>query len=1645
MTTEAVPTSALVARHAATRPAAVALADGDREVTYAELDSSADRLAGLLVEQGLRPGDPVGVLLRRRAELVIALLAIWRAGGAYLPLAPDHPAQRLRDLLAGSGTRLALTEADTRAPVEAVGARAVVLDDALATSAHRPAEPALRPIDRDSAAYVLFTSGSTGRPKGVVIPHAGFDNQLAWRVRCHGFGAADRVLFKTPVTFDAAGWEIFAALRAGGTVVVAPDGAERDPASLVRLVAEHGVTVLQVVPSLLRALVHETGWDRCTGLRLLSSGGEQLTAELVQDFLAEVEDHTEPVTVWNTYGPTECSIEAVAQEVDPLQRSGPVAIGRAIEGIRTVLDGDEGELLLGGVGLAHGYLNDAALTAERFVPDPAGDGARLYRTGDRVRRRADGALEFTGRLDDQLKINGVRIEPGEVEAAMLEHPAVRAAAVSAYRAPSGAMRLAAYPVAAPGADLTTLSGFLATRLPATHLPAAIVPMDALPSTSSGKVDRRALPVPDTGSEETSDAPASPEESRIAGLWREVLGVDRVERDDDFFRLGGSSLQLVQLANRLRSAYGRTIALDALLSPATVTRHAELVEAARHDHHRIERAPREGGLPLSAGQQRIWLLDRLDPGSREWVSGVFLTVPAGVPESAVRQALDALAARHESLRTRYAVVDGEPKQYVQEPRPVPLRTVAVPRAGLGDVLADATGAGFDLERGHLVRALLHTDPQTVPDGSRTLVLLVHHIASDGWSSAILTREFDELLAGRGADLPEPPIQYADFAAWERAAADAPARRADLDHWRADLAGATATELRTDRLRPAVRDSAGAVVPFAIPEPLARSMTELGRDSDATAFMTMLTALAVLLARYTGQWDVVVGAPVAGRSRPETENVVGFFLNSVVLRCRLDGAMTVAEALERVRDVCKQALSHQSLPFDELVADLAPPRDSSRTPLYQVAFDFHGAELSGAPEDEADLDTLVHASRVAKTDLTLYVRPQPDGAMVGLLEYATSLFERATIERMAGQLIELVSAICAHPAGRLSELDFLPAGERELLTGYRSVPARTGDVTVLDGFERQAAATPRAIAVVTDQDELTYAELDAAANRFAHHLRSAGAGPESTVGVLLDRGPVLPVALLGIWKAGAAYLPLDPQTPAARAGLVLADAGARLLVTAQSHLDRLGDAGHDVAVVAVDRDAAVIDAADARRPERDTAVEALAYVIYTSGSTGSPKGVQVTHSGLAGHVNWAVQDLASRGTGGAPVFLSVAFDLVVPNLWAPLLAGQAVRLLPQDLDLTELGGRLLAAGSFSFIKLTPGYLDILRHQLDAGQMSALAATIVVAGEELPVPLADAWAAALGPENLINEYGPTETTVGASIHPVTAPVRGERVPIGRPLPGVTLHVLDDRLAPQPIGVVGELHVGGAGVARGYAGRPAATAERFLPDPSGPPGSRIYRTGDLARLLPGGTIEFLGRRDEQVKVRGYRIEPGEVAAVLRDHPAVRTAAVVVNGTGEAAALVAYVVPADPAAVPADLAAFCAERLPAYLVPAAFVPLAGLPLTANGKLDRGALPPATAPAEAAPSASVSGVVQERIAEIFAEHLGVPVDAGTHFFAAGGNSILAIRVIAAIQAAFDVPLSMRTIFDGDTVAEIAAAVEQAVTAEIAGMSDEEVVASSSDA
>ncbi|SEE04138.1 amino acid adenylation domain-containing protein [Streptomyces misionensis] len=1654
------------AEQARRTPHAVAVVDGEHTVDYRELDRAANRTARLLRGLGAGPGTLVAVALERGPDLIVALLAVWKASAAYVPLDPGQPPARLTGMVRDSGAALVLADEPLAGPVRDAGARPLSPARVRAEAARLPATPPDGTADPDDLAYAIFTSGSTGRPKAVAVTHAGIAGRVGWGVAAHRIGPGDRVLLKTSIAFDAAGWEILAPLTSGGTIVLAPPGAERDPAALLDAVARHQVTVLQAVPSVLRLLAEEDpggrAWADCGALRLLCSAGEPLYAELA----ARIGELTAGrVELWNTYGPTECSIDVTAQRVDPGQTTGAVPIGRAITGMRVLVLGPAGEpvpvgvpgeLYAGGPGVARGYLGRPALTAERFVPDPYGPpGARLYRTGDLVQWRDDLTLEYLGRIDHQVKVNGVRIEPGEIESALAAHPAVSGAVVTPCgREGDAAHRLAAHVTTREPVTDEALRAFLAERLPESHVPAVFRTVDGFPLTVGGKADRAAL----VAAEELRGdggapyvAPRDAGEELVAGVWAELLGRERIGAHDDFFALGGTSLHLARLAARLRAASGGRVPLRGLFAAATVEAQARLLGPAPAaapggavDGEPVRPVPRDGDLPLSPGQRRLWFLDRLAPASAEWVAPVMLRLPAGTGEAAVRAALRELTARHEALRTRYPSVDGEPRQRIAAPydaRAEPeLRTEDTERAALAALFGEELRRGFDLERGPLWRALL----ARITGEDHLLLLTVHHIGCDGWSSTVIERELGELCAaheaGRAPELAPPQVQYADYAAWQRRRLTDEYTRSELDHWRGELAGLEALELPVDRPRPAERDARGAVVSFEIDPEVSRRLTDLGRADGATPFMTLLTAFAALLARHTGQWDVPVGTPVPGRDRPETASTVGFFLNSLVVRCRLDATAGFRQALARVRDTARSAFAHQDLPFERLVEELGPERDLSRTPLYQVAFDLHSegaTSVAARPEDAA---ALARAWRVAKTDLSLFVRLRPDGSFGAALEYATALFDEATVARLADRFTRLLRAVADRPEQPLAQVELIPAAQRRRqLVEWNATAAPTRPGTVLDWFEDQAARTPGADAVVLGGRTLRYGELDARAGRLARHLRALGVAAESRVGVLLDRGPELITALLAVWKAGAAYVPFDPEHPAGRIAALLDEARVTALITVR---DLLVDAPATVVPVLLDedaRDVAPRPAAAPSAPGGDPGPDRLAYVVFTSGSTGRAKGVEVTHRGLANHVDWAARELASRGPGGAPLFSSVAYDLVVPTLWAPLVTGGAVTVVPPGTDLSALGRALGASAPYAFVKLTPGHLDVLADQLAPAEAAALAPVLVVAGEPFTRSIAERWRALAPDAELINEYGPTEATVGTSVHPVPGTIGTDVLPIGRPLPNVTQYVLDAELRPVPTGVTGELYIGGGGVARGYTGRPGLTAGRFLPDPfAARPGARLYRSGDLVRQRDDGTVVFVGRADDQIKLRGHRIEPGEVRAVLTGHPDVRDAVVGLHRPeGGEPFLVAHYVPAEPAPRTERLAEHCARSLPEAWVPSAFVPVPAIPLNANGKVDRRALP---APGRGAGAGSVapSGPVQERLAAIWTELLGSEPGVHDSFFAQGGNSITGIRLVARIQEAFEIDLPVRALFETPTVAGLASAVEEIIVAEAGALSDEEI-------
>ncbi|MER7344922.1 amino acid adenylation domain-containing protein [Streptomyces aurantiacus] len=1648
------------AEQARTRPDAIAVRAGERELTYRELDVLAARLADQLRARGAGAEDVVGICLERGLPLVVSLLAVWRAGAAYLPLDPEHPPARWAHMTAAAGARLVITGAGREAGPGGIGTLVLDQDGTAPSEPAGPGVGAAAPLHRDGAAYVLFTSGSTGMPKGVVISHAGIANRVWWSVRTHRLTARDRVLQKTRIGFDAAGWEVFAPLVVGGTVVLAAPDVERDPAAMVRAVADTGTTVLQVVPSVLRLLVEQPGWEDCGALRLLFSAGEPLDAGLcARAFRLAAPE------IWNTYGPTECSIDVTAHRFDPDQRTGTVPIGTPIDHTRIALvspegnlvpDSVPGELLVSGPGVARGYVGRPDLTAERFVPDPYGPpGARAYRTGDLVRRGRDGLLRYVGRADDQLKVNGVRLEPAEITAALLCHPEVTAAHVRAERGRGGEPRLVAHVVGGPGRAPTAaeLRAHLATQLPASMIPTAFVPLTELPLTENGKVDRLALPAAE---DEHRAGPAhvpprTPAERLVADVWSELLDVERVGAEDDFFALGGHSLLLARLAARLTERTGVALAVHTLFGALRLRDQAALIATGGS---RAEMpppipslprpAPEEPGLPLSFGQRRLWFLDQLTPHSPEYVLPVVIPLPHRAELPVLHGALADLAERHEILRTRYTRHDGEPRQLIDPPAAYDggLDVVEGPVGSMVDALGESIRRGFRPADEAPWRALLLRAADAY--AGDVLVLVVHHIAADGLSVPVLRRDLLELYRARADDdrpeLPKLPVQYADFAAWQQTWLTGERLEEELAFWRSRLAELPYLELPTDHPRPPVRDASGAVVAFRVPADVAGPVVAAGRLRGASEFMSMLAFFTVLLGRYSGQRDIVVGAPVAGRARPELDDLVGFFVNTLVLRNDLTGEPTVGELLDRVRASALDAFAHQYLPFERLVDELSPERDLSRTPLVSVLFDVvDSGGPDGSDDDTAAMELderFAGLWQAAKFDQTWTLRAQPDGSYVGTVEYATALFREDSVRAMTTHFVQLLRGGGA-PALPVSRLDPLSPAERAELLAPVQEQERVR--TLPDLITERAAATPDAPAVTETGERgrsLRYRELDDRAARLAHHLRAGGIGEGDVLAVALPRGIDLLVGMLAAWKAGAAFLPLDLAHPPARLAAQCADAAAAAVLTDGT---LTGTELPDLPRVDVVADADAVAALPTTAPAvRRTASDA-AYVMFTSGSTGRPKGVVVEHGALANRVGWSVSGQGIDAGDRVLHKTRSGFDAAMLELFAPLAAGGTVVLAPPDAEQDPAALlRAAADGAATVLQLVPSVLRMLLELPSWPDLSALR-QVWLAGEPLSAELVARLRERVDVA-VWNTYGPTECAVDVTAYPVGAGATGA-VPIGRPLPNLRLRILDREGGLTPAGVPGELLVGGAGLARGYAGRPDLTAARFVPDPYGPPGSRLYRTGDLVRRRADGVLEFTGRADDQVKVNGVRIEPGEVEAALIAHPSVREAVVTARSLASGGhALVAHYLPeggAEP--TPDELARHCRRTLPAAYVPGAFVALDAFPLNRNGKLDRAALPEPAAGTGG--RTAPEGPVEERIAELCGELLGLAeVGARTSFFALGGNSLLAIRLVSALQREFDLDLPVRIVFEGPTVADLAVAVESAIRAEVDALTEDELAA-----
>jgi amino acid adenylation domain-containing protein len=1626
----------------ARRPDAAALAWDDLHLTYAELDARANRLAHHLRALGVGPDARVGVLLERGAELIVGILAVLKAGGCYVPLDPGYPPERLRTMMADCGAGVLVTLERFAAGEVADGVRVVRLDGDADAIAARPATPPRSGATPENLAYVVYTSGSTGRPKGVMVTHRNVV-QLVVGTDYVDLRPGDRVAQASNASFDALAFEAWGALLNGATLVGIPRDVLLSAPALRTLLREQAITTLYQTTALLNQLSREQP-DIFAPLRDVLFGGQAADADRVRALLRS----GRPARLLHMYGPTETTAWCSWHQVERVDDDAPtVSVGRPTGNQRIYLldvalqpapPGVPGEAYVGGAGVVRGYLGRPGLTAERFVPDPfaAEPGARMYRTGDRLRWTAEGTLEFMGRLDAQVKIRGFRIEPGEIESVLCAQAGVGEARVVVREDAPGEKRLVAYVVGA--AEPEALRAHLRQVLPEYMVPSAVVCVKALPVTPNGKLDERALPAPEGISAAEYVAPRTEVEASLAAIWAAVLGVERVGARDHFFERGGHSLLAMRVATRIREAWGVELPLRALFDGPTLGALADAVEAlrraARPSLPPVEPADRSEPLPLSFAQERLWFLDRLEPGGTGYAIPAALRLRGDLDAAALERALGEVVRRHEALRTTFAERDGVPVQVVH-----PFAGFAVPVEALpGRDAAEREAAAlrrcteesvrpFDLAAGPLFRAvLLRLDAR-----DHVLWMGMHHIVSDGWSMDVLHRELSALYAafraGGQAALPALPVQYADFAVWQRRELRGETLERQMAYWTERLAGAPQLlELPTDHPRPAVRSARGGTVPVALPSPLLRRLQALAQAGDATLFMVLLAAFQLLLSKYSGSEDVVVGSPVAGRTRAETEGLIGFFVNTLVLRTDLGGDPDFRETLRRVRQVTLGAYEHPDLPFERLVAELQPERSLGHSPLFQVVLSMDLPDGTVTRLPGLEVEGVREASVPAKFDLTLALAPSPRG-LLGELSYSADLWEHATAERMVRHLERVLEQVADHPDRRASALELMDAAERARVVEEwnRTAAPYPADRCIHQLVQAQAARTPDAVAAIHDHDRLTYGALNARANRLAHHLRGVGVGPEVRVGICLHRGLDLLAALLAVLKAGGAYVPLDPAYPAERLENTLADAGAPVIVT-QAALRGLLPARPGVHTVVLEDDRAAIDAASAADPESGVEPGNLAYLIYTSGSTGRPKGVAIQHGSAVAMLAWAWATYSAEELGGMLASTSITFDMSVFELFAPLAVGGRVIIVENALALPAAP----AADQVRLLDTVPSAAAALAR---TGGIPAGVRTVNLGGEPLPAALVDALYAG-GVERVYDLYGPSEDTTFSTVA-LRRP--GGPVTIGRILPNSRAYVLDAGLRPVPVGVPGELYLGGRGVTRGYLGRPSLTAGRYVPDPlGGEPGARMYRTGDRVRWNADGTLQYLGRLDHQAKIRGFRVEPGEVEAALARCPGVRDACVVVreDAPGDRR-LVAYVVgDADAGALRAALRAV----LPEYMVPAAFVPLDALPLMPNGKVNRRALPRPEADG-GAEYVAPRNELEEAVAAICAELLGVErVGMRDGFFELGGHSLLVMRLIARVRDDFGVELTIRALFAAPTVEGIAAEVERLVHEELLALSDEEL-------
>jgi amino acid adenylation domain-containing protein len=1667
------------------RPEAAAVEFEGQTITYAELENRSNQLAYYLRARGVGPETIVALLLERSPDQIIAILAVLKAGGAYVPIEVSYPRERRAFVLQDSGAKLLLTHAELSVGLTVDGLEVVALDEERDTIAEESEARLESGVAADNAAYMIYTSGSTGQPKGVLVNHRSLINSILTMLDVCDEPFTGTII-QMSYAFDGSLLGIFCALSTGARVTLCSEGQQGDGEQIARLISASRTSHLWLVPSFYSMLLELAAPEQLEPLRAVYVGAEALPSQLVQRHYQVL-----PQThLFNIYGPTEAAIWCTAHQCQRQDEEQLVPIGRSASNMQLyLLDkylhpvpiGVAGRLYIGGVGLARGYWNRPELTAEAFIPNPfsSESGERLYWTGDIARYLENGELVWLAREDEQVKVRGYRIELGEVETALAEISWVRNAVVLARANDAGDRRLVAYVVAADAdghlsAPHGSLREQLKAKLPEYMIPSAFVFLEKLPLTTSGKVDRRALPEPDPGQDTSTQnfvPPGTPVEKELAKIWSDVLKIEKIGVNDVFFDLGGHSLLATQLISRVSESFNVDLAVRTVFEAPTIAELALRIETAKNaakessppplvpvarrtrrqmrldQENKVEPpketsqetsqpvsalvpVPRTGPLPLSFAQQRLWFMHILEPDSPAYNVGFVHRLRGVLDHAALEKTISEIVRRHETLRTTFSVTDGQLQQVIAPPHDLELpvtdlRHLPEPerRSEAQSIAAAETNGAFDLQHGPLLRARL----LRLGSEDHMLVFTMHHIISDGWGLGILVRELETLyaafVAGKPSPLPPLPIQYVDFAHWQRRYLTGDVLENHLRHWQERLGGTLPVlELPADRPRLAIQSFRGAGEQIVISPEFNAQLNALARREGVTLFMLLLAAFNVLLYRYTGEEDIIVGSPIANRNRVEIEGLIGCFVNMLVLRTDLSGAPSFRELLDRVRTIAFEAYAHQDMPFEKLVEHLHPERSMSRHPLFQVLF-----QLGNAPTHEAVVSGLVFEGvyvekNTTQFDLSLDLVETPDGLSV-VAEYSTDLFDATTIARLLRHFQILLESIVNNPDESIARLSMLTGAEHyQLIRRWNQRSLRyDADKCLPELFEAQVRQTPKAIAVDARGEQLSYEALNSRANQLAHYLRALGVGPEVRVAVLMEPSIEMVTSLLAILKAGGAYVPLDPLYPKQRLSYMIANAQASLLLTRED----LNEAIPDLRIVSLETAAQEIAQHDTSDPLPVTTPGNLAYVIYTSGSTGQPKGVGVTHKSLINHQAVARDVYGLSANDRVLQFASLSFDVAAEEIFPTLLSGATLVLRNQQVKAALVSGLLqeVRERNITVLNLPASAWQELVVQVAANVGLPDCLRLLVVGSE-PVTRESfaAWRKKAGDRpRVLNAYGTTETTITATIYePGGDEVHsGSALPIGRPLPNTHAYILDRFLQPVPVGVSGELYIGGAGVARGYLNHPGLTAERFVPNAFGnEPGARLYRTGDVARYLPDGNIEFIGRADRQVKVRGYRVELGEIEAVLSEHPSVRRAVVDVTGNDR---LVAYVVTEpDRAIAKNELREFLRERLPEFMIPGSFVTTTNdLPLMPSGKVDRSALP---APEEARGETELPrSKTEELIAAAWREVLQVEkVGIHENFFDLGGHSLLMVRVHDRLREAFGEKLTMLDLFKYPTINDLAA-------------------------